>query len=103
VLDTNTLVSAVISADGPPRRLLDAARTQAFDLCSSAVLLAELLDVLSREKFSARLTQADLTPLNIVSVRMIWGRSLRSPHKTPLNFNKLGRIVQPKTAHARQV
>ncbi|MGA8146640.1 MAG: putative toxin-antitoxin system toxin component, PIN family [Gallionellaceae bacterium] len=64
---TPTLVSAVISADGPPRRLLDAARTQAFDLCSSAVLLAELLDVLSREKFSARLTQADLTPLNIVS------------------------------------
>lgn len=31
------------------------------------MLLAELLDVLSREKFSARLTQADLTPLNIVS------------------------------------
>jgi uncharacterized protein len=66
VLDTNTLVSGVISADGPPRRLLDGARSQAFEMCSSAVLLAELLDVLSREKFSARLTQANLTPLNIV-------------------------------------
>jgi predicted nucleic acid-binding protein len=44
VLDTDTLVSAVISADGPQRRLLDAARTQVFDLCSSAVMLAELLD-----------------------------------------------------------
>lgn len=66
VLDTNTLVSGVISSGGPPRRLLDAARTQAFEMCSSTVLLAELLDVLSRDKFAARLAQADLTPLNIV-------------------------------------
>lgn len=68
VLDTNTLVSGVISAGGPPRQLLDRARTQAFEMCSSAIaiLLAELLDVLSREKFAARLTQAGLSPLNIV-------------------------------------
>jgi putative PIN family toxin of toxin-antitoxin system len=67
VLDTNTLVSGVISAGGPPRRLLDGARIQAFEMCSSTVLLAELLDVLSREKFAARLAQAGLTPLGIVS------------------------------------
>lgn len=67
VLDTNTLVSGVISASSPPRQLLDGARTQAFEMCSSAVLLAELFDVLSREKFSARLTQAGLSPLIIVS------------------------------------
>ena len=66
VLDTNTLVSGVISPGGPPRRLLDDARTQAFELCSSATLLAELLDVLSREKFAARLTRAGLTPQGIV-------------------------------------
>lgn len=66
VLDTNTLVSGVISPGGPPRRLLDGARTQAFELCSSATLLAELLDVLSREKFAARLAQAGLTPQGIV-------------------------------------
>lgn len=36
-------------------------------MCSSAVLLAELFDVLSREKFSARLAQAGLSPLTIVS------------------------------------
>jgi len=66
VLDTNTLVSGVISPGGPPRRLLDAARTQAFELCSSATLLAELLDVLSREKFAGRLAQAGLTPQGIV-------------------------------------
>ena len=66
VLDTNTLVSGVISPGGPPRRLLDGARAQAFELCSSATLLAELLDVLSRAKFAARLAQAGLTPQGIV-------------------------------------
>lgn len=66
VLDTNALVSGVISPEGPPRRLLDGARAQAFELCSSATLLAELLDVLSREKFAGRLAQAGLTPQGIV-------------------------------------
>lgn len=66
VLDTNTLVSGIISRDGPPRRLLDGARTQAFELCSSAILLVELLDVLSRDKFVRRLEVAGLTPQGIV-------------------------------------
>lgn len=67
VLDTNTLVSGIISPGGPPRILLDGARTQVFELCSSATLLAELLDVLAREKFAARLAQAGVTPQNIVA------------------------------------
>jgi len=66
VLDTNTLVSALLSPHGPPRRLLDTARAQVFELCSSPVLMAELADVVSREKFARRLTQAGLTPLGIV-------------------------------------
>ncbi|MEO7557674.1 MAG: putative toxin-antitoxin system toxin component, PIN family [Gammaproteobacteria bacterium] len=66
VLDTNTLVSSIISAGGPPRHLLDAARTQVFELYSSATLLAELHDVLSREKFATRLAEAGLTPQGIV-------------------------------------
>lgn len=66
MLDTNTLISGVISPGGAPRRLLDGAKTQTYELCSSAVLMTELLDVLSREKFSVRLAQAGLTPLNIV-------------------------------------
>jgi putative PIN family toxin of toxin-antitoxin system len=66
VLDTNTLISGVISPGGPPRQLLNGARTQMFELCSSAVLMTELLDVLSREKFATRLAQAGLTPLGIV-------------------------------------
>lgn len=66
VLDTNTLVSALLSPNGPPRRLLNDARAQVFELCSSPVLMAELLDVVSREKFATRFTQAGLTPLGIV-------------------------------------
>ena len=66
VLDTNTLVSALLSPHGPPRRLLDGARAQVFELCSSPVLMAELLDVVSREKFAARFAQAGLVPLEIV-------------------------------------
>ncbi len=67
VLDTNTLVSGVISPGGPPRRLLNGARAQTFELCSSATLLAELLDVLARGKFTIRLTQAGLTRQGIVA------------------------------------
>ena len=66
VLDTNTLVSAILSPLGPPRRLLDNARAQVFELCSSPVLVAELLDVVSRDKFAQRLAAAGLTPLGIV-------------------------------------
>ena len=65
VLDTNLLVSGVIAA-GLPRRLVDGARAGEFELCTSEVLLAELLDVLSRGKFAARLAQASLTPQGIV-------------------------------------
>ncbi len=66
VLDTNTLVSGIISSGGPPRRLLDGARTQLLELCSSTILLAELLDVLCRDKFARRLEAAGLTPQGIV-------------------------------------
>lgn len=65
VLDTNLLVSGVI-ATGLPRRLVDGAKAGEFELCTSEVLLAELLDVLSRGKFAARLSQAGLTPRGIV-------------------------------------
>jgi uncharacterized protein len=65
VLDTNLLVSGVIAA-GLPRRLLDGAKAGEFVLCTSEVLLTELLDVLSREKFAQRLAQAGITPQGIV-------------------------------------
>jgi len=65
VLDTNLLVSGVIAV-GLPRELVDAAKAGSFELCTSEPLLAELLDVLSRSKFAARLAQAKVTPAGIV-------------------------------------
>ena len=49
-----------------PRRLVDGAKSGEFEICTTEVLLAELLDVLSRGKFAARLAQAGLTPQGIV-------------------------------------
>ena len=65
VVDTNLLVSGVISP-GLPRRLVNGALAGEFELCTSEVLLAELLEVLSREKFAARLVQAKMTPQGFV-------------------------------------
>lgn len=59
VIDTNLLVSALI-ADGGPSRLLDAARAGVFELCTSEVLLAELLDVLGRSHLASRMERAGL-------------------------------------------
>lgn len=67
VIDTNTLVSALLSPNGPPRRLLDDARAQQFELCSSPLLIAELLDVIQREKFAKRFLQSGLIPLGTVA------------------------------------
>ena len=49
-----------------PRRLVDGAKSGEFEICTTEVLLAELLEVLSRGKFAARLAQAGLTPQGIV-------------------------------------
>jgi putative PIN family toxin of toxin-antitoxin system len=82
VLDTNTLVSALLSPHGPPRQLLDAARHHAFELCTSPVLMAELLDVVSREKFASRFSKAGLMPLGIISeIRRL--ASLAVPDSVP--------------------
>ena len=50
VLDTNVLVSALITPAGAPARLLAEFRSGAFELVVSPLLLTELRDVLSREK-----------------------------------------------------
>ena len=65
VVDKNLRVSGVISA-GLPRRLVNSAKAGEFELCTSEVLLAELLDVFLRAKFAARRAQAGLTPERIV-------------------------------------
>ena len=52
---------------GNPRRILDAARDGIIELYTSPALLEELEDVLSREKFAARLSVANVTVQELVS------------------------------------
>lgn len=66
VLDTNLLVSGIISSNGPPRQLLEGIKAGRFTLCTSEALLAELLEVLRRDKFADRLAAAGITPENVV-------------------------------------
>ena len=51
VLDTNVLVSALITPAGASARLLVELRAGAFELVVSPALLAELREVLHRERF----------------------------------------------------
>lgn len=56
VVDTNIVVSAFLWG-GNPRAILEAARRQDITLFTSAALIAELEDVLAREKFAKRVAQ----------------------------------------------
>ena len=57
VADTNTVLSGLLW-QGAPRQVLESARAGTITLYTSAVLLAELKDVLSRPKFAERLNLA---------------------------------------------
>lgn len=65
VLDTNTVISGLLWP-GNPRRILDLARSGEVILCVSQALLIELLDVLRRPKFVARLALIGATPEEVV-------------------------------------
>lgn len=51
VLDPGVLVSALIAPNGQPAKLLERAQVGEFELIASPRLLAELEDVLHRDKF----------------------------------------------------
>lgn len=59
VLDTNVLVSALISPGGGSARLLLELRSGAFELILSPLLLAELREVLRRDKFRRYVSEAE--------------------------------------------
>jgi putative PIN family toxin of toxin-antitoxin system len=52
VLDTNVLVSGILSPHGPPAAVLRALLTERVTLCFDERILAEYRDVLTRGKFS---------------------------------------------------
>ncbi len=66
VADTNTVVSAFLWG-GLPAAVLTAAREGRISLHTSPSLLAELEEVLAREKFAARITQAGSTVAQMVT------------------------------------
>jgi len=52
VLDTNVLVSGILSPHGPPAAVVRALLTERVTLCFDERILAEYRDVLTRSKFS---------------------------------------------------
>jgi putative PIN family toxin of toxin-antitoxin system len=79
VADTNTVVSGLLWR-GAPWQVLDAARAGKVELFTSAALLAELEEVLEREKFARRLERAGVTARELV-----------------LGYAALARLVEPVT------
>lgn len=61
VLDTNVLVSALISPGGPSATLLLELRAGAFELVVSRTLLEELREVLARPKFRPYVSAPEVT------------------------------------------
>jgi putative PIN family toxin of toxin-antitoxin system len=83
VLDTNTVVSGSLWS-GAPCQVIDLARNGVITLFTSPELLAELVDVLRREKFATRLEQAQLWSMVGSSLRSTTGTALstwRQPNK----------------------
>jgi putative PIN family toxin of toxin-antitoxin system len=78
VADTNTVLSGLLWA-GPPRRLLDRARERTLTLCTSATLLAELAEVIARDKFVQRVQAAGLSAAELVQ-----------------DYERLAEIVEPQ-------
>jgi putative PIN family toxin of toxin-antitoxin system len=65
VADTNTALSGLLWG-GPPRRLIDLARERSLTLCTSLILLAELAEVIARDKFAHRIQLAGLSAAELV-------------------------------------
>jgi putative PIN family toxin of toxin-antitoxin system len=59
VLDTNVLVSALISPGGPSAAVLLELRAGAFELVTSPLLVEELADVLGRPKLRAYVSEQE--------------------------------------------
>lgn len=65
VADTNTVVSGLLWK-GEPRQIIQACRQQRITIVSSESLIAELAEVLARDKFASRIKGAGLTPSGLV-------------------------------------
>jgi putative PIN family toxin of toxin-antitoxin system len=66
VADTNIVASGLIW-QGPPRRIIDAARAGTITLHTSITLVAELAEIIGRDKFSRPILRAGLSPAALVA------------------------------------
>ncbi|MGA9366233.1 MAG: putative toxin-antitoxin system toxin component, PIN family, partial [Steroidobacteraceae bacterium] len=84
VADTNTVLSGLLW-QGPPRRLLDLARARErkVSLYTSVTLLAELAEVIARDKFAERVRAAGLSAAELVQ-----------------DYERLAEVVTPETLPA---
>lgn len=80
VADTNVVLSAFLWG-GVPRRLLDVVREHGVTLCTSDALVAELQEVLGREKFAQRFAVTGLTPDGVLDRYLALATRV---HPTPL-------------------
>lgn len=78
VADTNTVLSGLLWG-GPPRRLIDLARARSLTLCTSLILVAELAEVIARDKFAHRVQLAGLSAADLVQ-----------------DYRRLAHIVEPQ-------
>ena len=78
VADTNVLVSAFLWS-GIPHKLLTAAEAGRVTLYTSPAIIDELVGVLSRDKFTARLHELRVTPQELL-----------------MGYLKTARLVQPR-------
>lgn len=67
VLDTNTVVSALLWR-GTPHQLVMSARTRPVTLFTSTFLLAELAEVLSRKKLASAVAASRTTPEQLMEI-----------------------------------
>jgi putative PIN family toxin of toxin-antitoxin system len=84
VADTNTVVSAFLWG-GAPAEVLTAAREQRLTLFTSAALIAELEDVLAREKFAARILQVSSTVADLIAGYRALAQLVRTAEITPVS------------------
>lgn len=83
VADTNTVLSGLLWR-GNPREVLEFARTGEIILCTSRELLAELEHVLSREKFTERLSRAGVQSQDLVFGYAALAYLVKAPHIPPV-------------------
>jgi putative PIN family toxin of toxin-antitoxin system len=87
VVDTNVLVSGIISSKGAPRRILDLAKKEVFKVVTSISINHEILNVLHRDYIYAKYNLNEETIDNI-SVFLYEGAILTEDHYTVLKVKR---------------